>query len=69
MCYLLWLDRRDLSIGWKCGFWGGSCVHGRFSKTSLQRSIGYILFTSLCYIVKNLCQLKWRNLLAVNEWR
>lgn len=64
MYYLLQPGRKGLTQPfWECGWKGGSYVQGivmeSFQNTVCKGTLGKFLFTSLCHIVKNSCQLKW----------
>lgn len=63
---------------WECGLKGGSCMEGWLWKVSRKQFTkehwvifleGKFLFASFCHIIKNSYQLKWRNLLAADQWR
>ena len=73
VCNLLESGKMGLThLGWECILKAESVqmmIMEGFQKTVSKGTWGKFLFTTLCHAVKNLCQLKWRNLLTVSQWR
>lgn len=56
------------SVDWRRELCAGDDYEG-FQKIVYRGTLGKFLFTLFCHIIKNSYHLKWRNLLAADQWR
>lgn len=59
-CLGVWIEGRELCAGHD---------YEGFQKIVYKGTLGKFLFTLFCHIIKNSYHLKWRNLLAADQWR
>lgn len=59
-CLGEWIEGRELCAG---------DDYEGFQKIVYKGTLGKFLFTLFCHIIKNSYHLKWRNLLAADQWR